>query len=186
MKGLVTKLIEIKSNQKQKRKEFLVITLGCVLCLGVLVAGTFMVGTIGKGNKKSDNGKNNIIDLNETDDSRLENETTGITLDDSLKDTEKSNGVQKNCKVAFADNAQGTYTISVTDGVVTRTCNLVVRNKLSDIQGDVITNFEQQYTDTDFLLWVKWEFYHTFLTYVKRIYFDFWEEQPSITIRLIP
>ncbi len=77
MKGLVTKLIEIKSNQKQKRKEFLVITLGCVLCLGVLVAGTFMVGTIGKGNKKSDNGKNNIIDLNETDDSRLENETTG-------------------------------------------------------------------------------------------------------------
>ena len=43
-----------------------------------------------------------------------------------------------------------------------------------------------QYTDTDFLLWVKWEFYHTFLTYVKRIYFDFLEEQPSITIRLIP
>lgn len=83
---------------------------------------------------------------------KVENETTGITLDDSLKDTEKSNGVQKNCKVAFADNAQGTYTISVTDGVVTRTCNLVVRNKLSDIQGDVITNFEQQYTDTDFIV----------------------------------
>lgn len=69
-----------------------------------------------------------------------------------LPDSEHTKGIQKNCQVTFDDSAKGDYKVSVTAGSMKRECTLTVRKVLTEIEGDVVTDFKKQYTENSFIV----------------------------------
>ncbi len=76
----------------------------------------------------------------------------GITFEE-LSDTEADNGVSKNIAVAIDDTATGSYTVTAeAAGDVARTCTLNVVDTMTEIVGQVETDFDNQFTNTDFTI----------------------------------
>lgn len=73
----------------------------------------------------------------------------GITITEG-EDTEDIAGTEKHIAVAIDSTASGSYKITANAGNDTRTITLNVYNSLSEIQGAVVTDFSNQYTDKSF------------------------------------
>lgn len=73
----------------------------------------------------------------------------GVSLTEA-EDVEDRTGIIKNLSVAIGTDASGSYKITANVGNDSRTITLNVCNSLSDIQGVVVTDFANQYTENTF------------------------------------
>lgn len=79
----------------------------------------------------------------------IDREGAGVTLTEK-EDVEDRTGIIKNLSVAIGADASGSYKITANAGNDQRTITLNVCNSLSDIQGAVVTDFNNQYTENSF------------------------------------
>lgn len=80
-------------------------------------------------------------------------EAEGISLNDELSDTDAPNGVSKNCAVVIDGTASGSYIVTASaTGDVPRTCTLNVADTMTEIVGQVETDFDNQFTNTSIVV----------------------------------
>lgn len=76
----------------------------------------------------------------------------GITWEE-LSETDVDNGVSKNLAVSIDGTASGSYVVTAeVSGDVTRTCTLNVTDTMTDVVGQVETDFDNQFTGTDVIV----------------------------------
>lgn len=79
----------------------------------------------------------------------IDRANAGVTLTE-LDDVEDRTGTIKNLSVKIGTDASGSYKITANAGNDVRTITLNVCDSLSDIQGAVVTDFDNQYTENTF------------------------------------
>lgn len=90
-----------------------------------------------------------VVVLNGTAITWSADRTDGITITEG-DETDDIAGKAKHLAVAIDSTASGSYKITANAGNDSRTITLNVYNSLSDIQGAVVTDFSNQYTDKSF------------------------------------
>ncbi len=90
-----------------------------------------------------------VVVLNGTAITWSADRTDGITITEG-DETDDIAGKAKHLAVAIDSTASGSYKITANAGNDSRTITLNVYNSLSDIQGAVVTDFLNQYTDKSF------------------------------------
>lgn len=90
-----------------------------------------------------------VVVLNGTAITWSADRTDGITITEG-DDTDDMAGTGKHLAVAIDSTAKGSYKITANAGNDSRTITLNVYNSLSEIQGAVVTDFSNQYTEQSF------------------------------------